>query len=188
MKRLFIAIKILADEDLLEVLKDIQSMEKQIKWVDTDNLHLTLEFLGNISDNKIPLLKTILYSVTIKKSVFNLELYGINTFRKHNVPTIIWIGVKNCEELIFVQNEIHNILTDAGFKVENRNYSPHITLGRVKKIERIDFFNRFINNNSNTYFGLHQVKSLVLFESILLANGPVYRELYSGNLHMPTFK
>ncbi len=97
------------------------------KFIDTRNIHLTLEFLGEIRPNELDKLKTILS----KLNATEISLLGsyYDSFRKKN-KDIIWIGIEKNKTLINLVKQLRTLLTQEGYETENNTYIPHITLGR----------------------------------------------------------
>lgn len=178
MKRLFIAIKIESNEQLQTIISDFKkSGNSIINWADPNKLHLTLEFLGNIEESIIENINTIIDETCRPHKAFELELSGVGTFGNQNKPHVLWVGIKHCPELMLIQNSLHLKLQQLGLELEQRPFNPHVTLGRIKKIENIQRFNEIIIRNYDTTLGKNLVKSIVLFESALTPSGPYYIEL-----------
>lgn len=185
MKRLFIAVKIEANEQLQAIIADLKKSGKNnINWVDLNHLHLTLEFLGNTEETIIDSIKTAIEETCMLHKAFELELSGTGTFGNRNKPHVLWIGIKPCPELMSIQNSIHKKLLQLGFELEQRPYKPHLTLGRIKKIENIQSFNDIIDKHSNTYTGKTSVYNIILFESILTKAGATYKQAYVVGLRI----
>lgn len=132
--RLFIAINF--EEHIKNPLQDIITELKkssiQGKFVNKENMHLTLEFLGEINDNKVEAIKNAMDQISTKS--FSMELSGIGYFKRRE-GNIYWVGVKENDILYKTQAELHNMLLGKGFDLEDRQYKPHLTLGRKVKMD-----------------------------------------------------
>jgi len=171
--RLFIAINL--SEEAKEELKRIQKLiAKELgKFNLTNDYHLTLKFLGevtpNIKDKLVENLKKI------KFNDFDLSLNKISFFPDENHIRVVWVGLKNNKPLIELQSRIEEALKEFSFK-KDFDFVPHLTLARVKFIENKRQFLDKLNNLKVKEIKF-DVKDFRLIESILTKEGPVYRDL-----------
>ncbi|MCL0076634.1 RNA 2',3'-cyclic phosphodiesterase [Dehalococcoidia bacterium] len=134
--RAFIAIR-LPDQvkcDLSQLLNRIRpGQERAVKWVNPDSIHLTLKFLGNIPAEKaVDIARAIGEAAAVVKP-FTLELQGLGAFPNLRSPRVVWVGVGGDVQLIVnLQKRIDQVLIHLGFPTERREFSPHLTLGRVR--------------------------------------------------------
>ncbi len=116
--------------------------ENSIKgsYTSLNNFHLTLEFIGEIEQNRLALLIDALHK--LKNFPKELDIYKLGSFKRKN-KEIVWAGIKRNEELILLQKELRKLLSNSGFNFDNRDYTPHITLGRQivrqQPLENIEF-------------------------------------------------
>ncbi len=178
-KRLFIAIKIELNERNRKFIKNLKSKfgNEKIKWVEFDNIHLTLKFLGETDVNLIPSIKNALKNVVAKFPEFSINLKGLGIFKNFSNPRVLWIGLEKSEILKEIFNEIENSMELIGFKKENRDFNPHVTLARIKRINNLKAFVKLILDEAKKEFQEIKVKELILMESILRKEGPKYIEL-----------
>jgi len=180
MKRLFIAIPLnlnnLAKQSILEI--QTQLSQNSIKWVSFDNLHLTLQFLGDTNEDDIATIMNILDNLQAYFTKFEVKLSGLYTFGSRDNPNVLWtnwIDNNQTKNLAKLLNEpislINNIKSDEKF-------IPHLTLGRIKKISDLSKFNEIISNNANLYLGKYTIDEIILFESKLKPHGPEYFALH----------
>ena len=175
--RTFIAVNL--NREIREHLVSLQNIlsitESKIKWVEKNNLHLTMKFLGYISLEQTELIKSELEEIASRYSPFIIRLSStIGVFPIYKMPRIIWVGIKEgTNELKEIYNSIENNLSNKGFPGENKDFSSHITMGRVKfirdKANLIQMLKRIEVNNLT-----HEVNSIDLMESKLTPNGPIY--------------
>lgn len=134
-RRVFIAINL--SEKVRKKLVEFQEKWSQlpIRWVKERNLHLTLAFLGYLSDEEIVEICQTVKEIGSKHSPFMINLIKTNYWPKDKeIPRLIWIEGEKSEELDFLKEDLEGILKDSiGFSSENRGFLPHITLGRIKK-------------------------------------------------------
>lgn len=166
--RAFVSIEI--PEDIREKIKEIQSMlpKFQGKITEKENLHLTLKFLGELSDEEILKIRKRLRS--IKKKDFDIKSGELGVFSE-NYVRIVWISLKGAEEL---QKKVDEELEDM-FNPEER-YMGHLTIARVKFLRnKKDFIDKLkgiyfegFDFNANSFF---------LMSSTLTEKGPVYKKI-----------
>ena len=178
-KRVFIAIEIPKEikEAIAETSKELNEFEreKKIKKVETRNYHITLKFVGEISNETIDKISKILEVIVKKYNPMELELSGVGVFPNKNYIRIVWIGTKEIEKntnnktLGKLVEEINNELEKIGITRDKNKFSPHITIARVKR--KIDL-SKFIEKNSSKRFGRIKINNLALVESILAKGKP----------------
>ncbi len=179
MKRIFVAIKVCPGDLLLKTMVSLKAhfTGNIIKWTDMDNIHITLAFLGDTAENKIPAIITALQRACSLTQKFDIILKSSGLFRNINDPRILWIGIDRSETLIRLNSLIRSGLEETGFNVENSSFSPHITIGRVRRNAATDkdMLSAFLNNYRNIIFQTIKVREVILYESILFQSGPVYK-------------
>jgi len=152
-----------------------------IKWVETQNIHLTLVFLGDIiKENNLEILKNSVSCVSRFKK-FNITISHSGAFPDFERPRVLWLGIDKGEnEILNIYSVLSNKLKENGFIFEAR-FSPHITIGRVKgKIDKKfieEFKNYKIDNNLE-----EEILSVDIMQSLLTSSGPIYKNIYSEKL------
>jgi 2'-5' RNA ligase len=179
MKRIFIALKVDAGETLKKMISELKSGLKRdiIKWTSTDNIHITLAFLGDTDEKMIMPVISILNELCIGSAKFNLILKGLGVFRNMNDPGIIWTGIEPSEELVRLNKVIMTGLKGINIKVEERPYNPHLTIGRIKHITDKEVLRSLIRQFHDSEIQIVPVNDIILFESILHPSGPEYNPL-----------
>jgi len=109
--------------------------------------------------------------------VFDFTLEGAGVFKSFRDPRVIWVGIRSQERLTMMYNTIAEGLKYIGFDIEERQFRPHLTLGRIKSVRETDNLKSFLERYKDTEFQKVEVKEVILFESILLQTGPIYRPL-----------
>lgn len=176
--RLFIAINL--DENIKNKIEDIslelKKSSTQGRFVNKEHMHLTLEFLGETPDDKVQLIKDVMDKVATKP--FSMELSRIGYFKRRE-GNIYWIGVKENEMLLQIQAELHSMLLRQGFDLENREYKPHLTLGRKVKLDGTFNSEKISKNIEGTVINVDKI-DLMKSENI---NGKLaYTVIYSKKL------
>ncbi len=132
--RLFYAINF--DNIIKKQLVDIQDMLRahsaKGNFTLPDNLHLTLAFIGEVAaDRTGPLLQI---AETFKVTPFELRLQGLGRFRRDS-GDILWMGIAENKTLASIYSRLYGYLTDAGFDIEKRKFTPHLTLARQARLQ-----------------------------------------------------
>ncbi len=177
MKRLFVAVKIHPSPELLQVyyaLKKSLALEK-IKWVEEDNFHLTLKFIGNTYTSQIDRIVETLETVASGTFSFEMNIQNPGIFGSRYNPRVIWLGIENNPQLIDLADKVLDGLDEAGFPRDRQNFVPHLTIGRIKYIRDKKNLRNTIEKHHGKYLQKVEVKEFYLYESILMREGPVYK-------------
>ncbi len=166
--RVFLAIDI--PKEIKEKIYNFQKnfKIKGIKLVERENLHITVKFLGEVNEK---LLNNIL-DLDLSIQPINIHLKNLSTFPNENYIRVIWIGAYG-ENLIDTFKYVDNKLYKLGFKKE-KNYIPHLTIGRVKFIDNKKLLKDKIEKYKNIDFGYFVADSIKLYKSTLTPTGPIY--------------
>jgi|WetSurMetagenome_2_1015567.scaffolds.fasta_scaffold49884_1 RNA 2',3'-cyclic 3'-phosphodiesterase len=186
MKRIFIAIKIDPGPQFSGISSTLRSLldKDNIAWVDPSNLHITLAFLGDTEEERISIASIILKRISNDFQRFRFNLRGTGIFRNFNDPRVIWCGIEQSIELMQLNNLIMKELMITGFKVEERQFKPHITIGRIKSIRNAGMLKSAIERFQSSFIQEVLVSEVILFESILKPSGPVYKPVGIFKLHI----
>lgn len=181
--RLFIAIELSQNihDQLGDLMIDLKKIDwKAAKWVRSENIHLTLKFLGNTEQNKLPLLKSSLTNACKDIKPFKLVVKGTGFFPSRKNPRVLWAGVAESAELSHLYIALEEAMTALGYKKEDRPFSPHLTLARIPSTGDTaameDTMNRLFEARSRE-FGSVIVRRITLFQSTLASGGSIYTPL-----------
>ena len=185
MVRLFIAVEIMQPDVLarITVLQDSLKGTKGLRLVQPNLLHFTLHFLGNTPVTRINDVQTCIE--TIDTDDFHITLRGCGVFPHNRRPRVLWIGVTSGREmLITLQQQLKTVLQKFEFPVERREYSPHLTLARIKKKDPVNasVVSQFLQQNQDFEAGKMLVAQVIMKESTLTPAGPVYKNIYTKEL------
>ncbi len=177
--RCFISVD-LEDRDFVErvgrVQRDLLGICGGLKLVEPQNLHITLRFLGEIDER-------MAYGVCeaiggIEFNPFEVELRGLGAFPKDGYANVIWIGIRGGRrELEEVSGKIESRLRGLGIPPDERGFSPHLTIARVKSPGCRAKFKEFLSGSKELEFGRVLVESIRLKRSELSSEGPTYYTL-----------
>jgi len=174
--RVFIAIDLPEEikNKIFSIYKDVKGV--QGKFVERENLHITLKFLGELQPNIVEDVKNILDNVKYEK--FAIRVKGIGMFGSR----VLWIGVsKGFENIV----KLHNIIDEELYKIKfpkDYDFHPHITILRIKNIVSKKDFDHFIEKYKDFEFGEFEVKEFKLKQSILRPEGPIYLDIQKYGL------
>ncbi len=176
--RVFIAVEI-SDVDILKKIQRFQeSLQINAKPTKNNQIHFTLQFLGEIDEEKCEKVKNMLRTITF--SQFNLSLKEVGGFPNLKNPRIIWIGIdkKGAEKLVEITNETEMKLTALGFE-KNKKFKPHLTIFRVK--HKIDDISLRMKEHETIEFGTQIITKIKLKKSVLTPKGAEYSDLLEIN-------
>jgi 2'-5' RNA ligase len=175
-KRLFAAIKIIPDSHFISVFEEMKQRlrHEKIKWVETNNLHLTLKFFGETPLERIPRITTALGNAVNRSSSFQMKVEKTGIFGSRYDPKLVWAGISDVDPLIGLEKDIMKQLMKIGFRENRGNFVPHLTLGRIKNLQDKKLFQNIIADFWEESYQEIVVEKLYLFDSILQKTGPVY--------------
>ncbi len=178
MIRTFIAVEI--PEDLKQALQRLQGefgrSRDRVTWVKPAGMHITLKFLGDIEEQRIPELGEKIRESCAGRSCFPVRLSGTGVFPGMKRPRVLWVGiVEGAEELRAIFQNLDPRLSEIGFSEEKRPFRPHITLGRIKEIRDPKGFKTQMEMHREVVIGSMTAHAVHLVESRLRPEGAVYR-------------
>ena len=179
MKRLFVAIKIEPKNSMSETYMSIRETyrNEKIRWIEPDKFHLTLKFLGDTYVDSIPIVIDVIESVFSTQSSFNIDIANTGIFGSRYDPRVIWFGIQNSANLVGLAGDLVEELDLAGFKKDRQNFVPHLTIGRIKQIRDKKWFNEQLLKYREVFMQTTKVDKIILYESILTKQGPIYKEI-----------
>lgn len=151
-------------------------LESTVRWVPPQNVHLTLKFLGNVEEKRIPELTQALRAVDYLS--FTMQAQGLHCFPHCGKPRVIWAGLKQgAEQSEALSQEVNESLAPLGFEPDTKPFQPHYTLGRVKKLAKEEIPPCLAR--AVTEWPAFTADRFVLWQSQTLPDGAVYTELES---------
>jgi len=184
--RSFIAIELPREtRDCLErVTNRLKASAVDVRWVRTNDIHLTLKFLGDVEEQRIPEIAGCIERCLEGISPFSITVRDLGAFPGDHNPQVIWIAAADeSDRLSIVQGSLEDGLSRIGFKKENRPYFPHLTLGRLKSPRGKETVRRGLAEFKNTDCGSYTAGAVSLIKSELKPSGAVYTLLQSFSLH-----
>lgn len=181
--RLFIAIDI-SDQMRQELDRAQGALKKtgaDVKWVSLNNIHITMKFLGETSDDVIDDVKNAMDNAARGMKKFEISLSEIGTFPGTGNPKVIWAGVgKNHEIIEDLASKIETECEKIGFAKEDRPFKAHLTLGRTRSPKNIDLLKKMIPE-IKLREAAGYIQNVVLYRSVLSPKGPEYSKVHSSS-------
>jgi len=182
--RCFIAVdfptKILEKIDQIIQYFGTQTPSKVIKWVAKENLHLTLKFIGEVSPGQLDQMKSIIPEAIHRKSAFEVGIEGLGMYPSYEKPRVVWLGITNGQPLIDIHKHLDQALSQANIKPENRPFSPHLTIARLRNHSKpVDVIRvgKQLSQFKVGNLGFARIDQIRLYQSELKPEGPIYSPL-----------
>lgn len=148
----------------------------RVRRVAERNLHLTLKFLGDVEDARIPGLIQALAAASERVTTFDLVVERVGSFPERGAPRVLWAGCDGGAMLTRLHDQVETACERAGFPREERAFHPHVTLGRVTGCCRVPLLAAVPLERP---FGRCRVDRVLLMESMLDPGGAIHRELHA---------
>jgi 2'-5' RNA ligase len=183
--RAFVAIEL--DDPIRHALEKVQARLKleraarSVKWIPIDSIHSTLKFLSDVESDKLPVLQRAIADACAGTPPFRLTIGGIGTFPNTRRPNIIWIGAEGQVEIAAqIAKGIEEACAALGYAREARPFTPHLTIGRVKRAASPNdrqFIGEMIVTTKVGTLGELRVDHVAVLKSELKPTGSVYTPL-----------
>jgi 2'-5' RNA ligase len=164
---------------VVEVIEQLRSPGDGVKWVQRENLHLTLQFLGQTPAGQVADICHAIAEAVAASTPLELEIRGTGAFPNARRPRTVWLGVtEGSAALATVQKQVQKALKRLGFPPEARAFSPHLTIGRVREGgPPSSKLSAAIAALADQSCGRCPIAEVVLFSSELTPTGPIYAAL-----------
>lgn len=182
--RLFAAVHIVPDENFLMTYDGLkQALDYNIiKWVDPNNIHITLRFFGETNPDEVPVISQALAKAAENINPFPVTLEKTGIFGSKYDPKVIWFGIRENPQLQILHSNITNCLADVEYFADRQNFVPHLTIGRIKEIKDKRFFQAIIDRFTEVTLLTRNVKEFSLYQSELKKEGPIHTVLETFKL------
>lgn len=186
--RSFIAIELPKDirENLHAIQKQLRLTGADVKWVQPENIHLTLKFLGEINEELLNKITNILDDIGKENKAYPIRVNSLGAFPRLSSPRVVWVGIdQGNEETQKIAQGLEERIALLGIPKEDRPFSTHITIGRTKSSLNLDKLVKELNNIKEGVFQKNpefQAGKITLFKSSLTPKGPLYEVLHEANL------
>lgn len=178
--RAFIAAQI-GDElrqSLRELIEELKKSDPYVKWIRAENLHVTLKFLGSVESDRIESIKSEMLKTAQVKGPFSLAVTGVGVIPNPRYPRVVYSNLLDSKKkLRDLSRELDEAMSLLGFEREQRDFLPHLTLGRVKSFKAKSLLMMKIREFHNKEIGRLEVGSIYLIKSELKPTGANYTEI-----------
>ncbi len=179
--RAFIAIEL--PREIKDTLARLQAKLKtagaDVKWVEPNNIHLTLKFLGEITEEAKDQVCLALEKISGSKKPFDIVISSMGAFPNPGSPRVIWAAVAAGDpEIKTIAREIETCLEEIGIAKETREFSSHITLGRTRSAKNRQELSKLLEVQAGKKFEYRfPAAKITLFKSTLTPRGPIYETI-----------
>jgi len=184
MKRLFVAVKIHPSLRYISLFNEITSSlrHERIKWVETLNTHLTLKFFGETDEAKIQSICQAMKAASAELNPFTMKIANTGIFGSRYDPKVVWFGIEKNTKLDILAQNLFSELAKCGWEQDRQNFVPHLTIGRIKDLKDKTLFQQIISKYNVVDIQEEYVTEIILYESILRREGPLYINVFSAVL------
>lgn len=161
-----------------------QKLDRTVRWVASHNIHLTLQFLGEIEETQVPFLVARLEEVVGRHDPIQLRIEGLGCFPNYNRPNVIWCGVAGTlQALARLQSEVAAATHDAGIQGDDKPFKPHLTIGRTQRnatgnqLRSVGAVVAALAALPSQESETESIGEVILYKSDLTPNGPIYTRL-----------
>jgi 2'-5' RNA ligase len=187
--RTFIGIEVVSAvrQQLVELQDRLRAVSGEVKWVEPENLHLTLKFLGDVDEQDLYAVCKTADEAVSGQEPFEMTVAGVGAFPNAGRPRTIWAGVtQGSREAIAMQANLERLFAKQGYPREDRRYTPHLTLGRSRHGRPNPDLAGLIQQLADWQAGPTSVSEILVMASQLTPNGPIYSIMGRGRLRAAT--
>ena len=154
----------------------LQEPKGDIRWTRNGGLHLTLKFLGDINREQVEAILTTLRDIAQQRPPLRVVAQGLGAFPNLRRPRVLWVGLQG-ERISELSEAIETALLPLDFPPEEREFTPHLTLGRVRSPKGWERVLPILKSYEQTYFGESLIDHMTLYQSELRPDGAIYTPL-----------
>lgn len=179
--RTFIAVEVPKEvqEKVGLYINGLKELVKGVKWVLSNNLHFTIKFLGEIEESKLKEIQRCVSEAVADIRLFTISLSGMGFYPSEKNPKVIWIGTDGgVDNMIDIFQHLEESLEQQGFDREAKTFSPHLTIGRVKRFSKVKVPEGLPEFETIQF----EVAGLAVMKSTLTPAGPIYEKMFERHL------
>lgn len=183
--RAFVALDIPGEvrQEISGAMSRLKETGADVKWVRPENLHLTLKFLGKTSRRDLRSVKAFLQGIADSEEGFSIRLAGMGAFPDSQRPRVIWIGMgEGKDRLAAIASRVESEAVRSGFPQEERPFSGHLTLGRLRSMKGIGRLTACLESMTFSSAYKIEIRQIHLYQSTLTPGGPLYEKLETVHL------
>jgi len=160
--------------EMAALQQQLKTAGADVKWESPDKFHATIKFLGDIDDSLLPEILCDIETITREYHSFPVTYKNLGGFPDIRHPRVVWIGCENDDgTLDRLKNALDTGLAPRGFEIEMRSFHPHITLGRVKSLARLQYLTPMLENLTFEP-RTATIKKILIMKSVLQPQGAEY--------------
>lgn len=178
----FAAVPVPAEPALTALLDEIGRLRADVKPVQSDQLHFTLSFLGQTSEDAIVPLTMALQHAARGVAPFDVDLHGVGAFPSARRPRVVWVGVRDPKPIVELALRTREALARAGHPGDDKDFRAHLTLARVRSERNLEELVHFLRAHGDDALPTIRVAEARLYKSILGPAGPAYETLATAQL------
>jgi 2'-5' RNA ligase len=169
---------------LVALQETLTEADSAVKWVEPENLHLTLLFLGEVDERELHKVCRAVADVCQEHAAFPLSIERAGCFPNPRRPRVLWVGVgEGAEQIGALHDDLELPLLELGcYRREERKYTPHLTIGRVKNEPSTDKLAQALAKRSAWHGGQTTVREVHVMSSELSSDGPTYAVMSRAKL------
>jgi 2'-5' RNA ligase len=182
MMRLFIALPLGRDAEnyLAKVIDDLKPHSNFVKWVASQNIHLTVRFLGDTEEQRVPAIRQLLDEVASGQSIVETSIGRLGGFPNLRRPRVLWAGIDgNVDLLEKLARRVELGVQGLHFEAESKGFKPHLTLGRIREPQGLERLVARMESYRMEPLPI-RIDRIVLFKSTLTPKGPIYERLHEA--------
>jgi 2'-5' RNA ligase len=160
------------------LIEKLASSGAVVKWVVPHNIHVTLKFLGNVEESRLPDVYAACERAAAGSEPIDLEVKTLGCFPNPNRPRVVWVGIEQGSEAVGqLQKKVDRELERVGVPREKKKFKAHLTIGRVKNQKDISKLRHLIEEERNIIIGSMRAEKISVMKSKTMPAGPIYTEL-----------
>lgn len=190
--RLFIAVPLPADIRAQvaalsgNLQKGVQFTPNRPSWSDPATTHLTLLFLGQTDEDKVPAITRALDRVGPQFAPLRIEVKRLGVFPNWRSPRVLWAGIRErSHQITDLQKAVERAMVNLGYVPEEKEFHPHLTLARFKQLKGVSMIEKIVNDHQRYMFGPFEAPEVVLYKSELNPGGARHTALHRVTLSAP---
>lgn len=172
--RAFVSIDLARIQGIEDLIVSLKTADPTLKVVDPKQIHITLKFLGDTPESKVPGIVEAMRSSAQGIEPFTVPLKGAGAFPSKNRIRVVWVGMNDTLPMGTMATRLDELLQVQGFERERRPFAPHLTVARTRVESSNPAVRQVIDNNAQNEFGTIFVDRIQLKKSVLTQCGPQY--------------
>ncbi len=180
--RAFISVDVGDRIDWHHLRKELADVDRGVRPVRAEQLHLTLRFLGDTDEGLVEPLQELMASSVEGFEPFRLTFEGVGAFPNARKPRVVWIGLTGADPLVTISRRLEQGIVELGFKPEKRAFRPHATVARIKNVRRLGRLSSLLDRWTDASFGSMEEGAIHLKSSQLTPEGAIHSKVHSTTL------